>query len=628
MARQTAKARPDRGYYEFWLPAPQRAATELSKLDQYSRLARVPGAWVEGDIVYAPRNAGQVVAKLIQNAGLTPAWRYEPGFTETKLVSVEQLQELLEKNGWLKPRTIELMQDRPYQPAAVVRALAGGGGLIDAAPGAGKTIIGLAFIGAVMPPGGGSAIFVTKTAARLQIASEVSNRTNALAIILEGERGDGAEVHQRIQELTKNAPVELGVGGPKIIYVIGWDVLPAWKGFLGALRARVAIFDEIHRAQSHKRNKRVDLAEGAMTFRKLTTFSAAAERVSRSVRFRLGMTGTPMPDRPRNLWSPLDILEPKDFGPYWGFADVYCKPDKPNPFRTKDDSGASHLDELASRVASLHIQIPREVTHKDLPPATLVIDRIPPDAQNKPLGGWNRDFARARREGKEALFQTRLERAASTKHDYVVGHLDEAVAAKLKVVILSGRRSDTEKLFERATKCMEKAKLVEGDDRTRVWLGHGGISETARHQAAVEYMAIDGPAILVATGYSMGESLDLHDTDHAIITMLPFRVAELIQWPGRFTRVGQKRPVLIRFVVAERNAADESVAAILLGKLPNVVKVLGDGQANEMSIALEGVKGNERALLNSLFEKMARMESDYGVTEFPEPGSTIKELAE
>ena len=117
-------------------------------------------------------------------------------------------------------------------------------------------------------------------------------------------------------------------------------------------------------------------------------------------------------------------------------------------------------------------------------------------------------------------------------------------------------------------------------------------------------MSAPGPALLVGTGDAWGESVDLQDTDLAIISMLPWTPDKVIQWEGRFARLGQKRPVLVSYIIA-RTTADEHVADLLLDKLPHVGEIAEDVAAEEIEGALAGVDESEGAPLR-LLERIAQ----------------------
>jgi len=72
--------------------------------------------------------------------------------------------------------------------------------------------------------------------------------------------------------------------------------------------------------------------------------------------------------------------------------------------------------------------------------------------------------------------------------------------------------------------------------------------------------------------------------------MLPYDPGQLRQWEGRFTRLGQKRPVVIYYVIAE-GTVDEHVAQLLIEKLPAVERIARDSELAEAGSVLAGYDG-------------------------------------
>lgn len=117
----------------------------------------------------------------------------------------------------------------------------------------------------------------------------------------------------------------------------------------------------------------------------------------------------------------------------------------------------------------------------------------------------------------------------------------------------------------------------------------------------------------LASNVVVHNSLNLQDTDIAIIAMLPPTPGEVEQLEGRFSRHGQQRKLLIRYLVAE-GTYDEHVAQILIDKMPSVEKVIGDeGTALDgFRKAIGGVE-NEQALIDAVFAKV--VSGDYEIDE-------------
>lgn len=117
---------------------------------------------------------------------------------------------------------------------------------------------------------------------------------------------------------------------PAGMYIINYDILHAWLDWLKALSPQIVVADEIHYAKEKESRRSRALAELCL-----------------GVPHVLGLTGTPIENRPIELWHPLYIIRPDLFPNWRAFAQRYCRPRR-TPWGGWDFSGASHLDELNS----------------------------------------------------------------------------------------------------------------------------------------------------------------------------------------------------------------------------------------------------------------------------------------
>jgi SNF2 family DNA or RNA helicase len=110
--------------------------------------------------------------------------------------------------------------------------------------------------------------------------------------------------------------------------------------------------------------------------------------------------------------------------------------------------------------------------------------------------------------------------------------------------------------------------------------------------------------VLVGTGEAWGTAVDgLQCTDAAFFVMLPYTPGQLTQWEGRFTRLGQDRPVVIYYCIAE-GTVDEHVASILLDKIAKAEQVTDSGSLDGASEALAGLDDPD-AVIDSILAKIA-----------------------
>lgn len=104
-------------------------------------------------------------------------------------------------------------------------------------------------------------------------------------------------------------------------------------------------------------------------------------------RIRVFMSGTPIPNRPIEIWPIISALAPDEFGNFKAFAMRYCNGHEEMVSKTKKVfvfDGASHLEELQERLRSIcMIRRLKEDVLKDLPPKRRQIISLPPSEKAK-----------------------------------------------------------------------------------------------------------------------------------------------------------------------------------------------------------------------------------------------------
>ena len=259
------------------------------------------------------------------------------------------------------------------------------------------------------------------------------------------------------------------------------------------------------------------------------------------------------------------------------------------------------MDELKKRFSFAVHQVSYSTTHGQLPAKRRIVTYVSPEDQIKSVG-FAKEMRDADKRGGVSALECRLAEAASRKRKAVIDLVTDAVASRQKIVVFTGRRKDCETLHEAIKKAVGEG--------VPVWMGHGGTPVGTRDMIRESYMAQGGPCVLVGTGDAWGESVNLQDTDLAIVSMLPYTPGQVIQWEGRFARKGQKRPVLLHYLICE-GTVDEHVAGMLLSKLPAVDKVAQDEQVRGFGDDIAGLQ-DEKALVSSLISKIGAAGDDDG----------------
>jgi SWI/SNF-related matrix-associated actin-dependent regulator 1 of chromatin subfamily A len=539
----------------------QQISLETVPPEVRALLTSIPGIRSRAGLLQVPENASWVVLELLGSLGTPSQPCVRPGLARAA-------------QPWLREWVPGFLTS--YQREGIAWALGKPSQSCHFhwSAGSGKTLGAIVWICAAGP---GLTVVVTKAAIRPTWARELETYTQGIhSEVLDGETpGD----------LVGSIPLDRPV-----VLVTGYDTLPGWIDALVKLKPRSVVFDEIHHVKSHQRwQAQVNGDSARPSFALKDNRAAACYRLSRVAKRRLGLTATPVTDRVRDLWAQLDLVHPGEWGSYWDWARRYAGATE-NTFGGMDDRGKSNLGELKRRLSYVSHRVPYSLANRDLPPKRRLITYVKVCDQNRAEGGISKELKMAAKFGPTAILEARLMEAASRKRKVVLAHARDALEGGLKVTIFTGRRVDCERLAEEAQ-----------DTRWKTFSGHGGDSPERREELRRLYMASGGPALLVGTGDAWGEGLDLQDTDLAILAMLPYTPGRIIQYEGRFARLGQKRPVLIRYFIAE-GTVDEHVAAILLGKLPAVEKATDSDEISGLGRELIGA--SEEELVASLVEKV------------------------
>jgi len=548
----------------------QQISLETVPPEVRALLVSIPGIRSRGGLLQVPENASWLVLELLGSLGTPSQPCVRPGLARAA-------------QPWLREWVPGFLTS--YQREGIAWALGKPSQSCHFhwSAGSGKTLGAIVWNLAAGPS---LSVVVTKAAIRPTWARELETYTQGVhSEVLDGETpGD----------LVGSIPLDRPV-----VLVTGYDTLPGWIDALVKLRPHSVVFDEIHKVKSHRRWQ-AEVGNGArVSFSLKENQAAACYRLSRIAKRRLGLTATPVTDRVRDLWAQLDLVHPGEWGTYWDWARRYAGATE-NTFGGMDDRGKSNLAELKRRLSYVSHRVPYSLANRDLPPKRRLVTYVKVCDQNRAEGGISKELKRAAKFGPTAILEARLMEAASRKRKVVLAHARDALEGGLKVVIFTGRRVDCERLRAEAGDWRDLSGLF-------LFSGHGGDSPEAREKIRRDYMAALGPALLVGTGDAWGEGLDLQDTDLAIFAMLPYTPGQVIQWEGRFARLGQKRPVLIRYVIAE-GTVDEHVAQILLGKLPAVEKAIDSDEIAGLGRELIGA--SEEELVASLVDKIMGQESN------------------
>lgn len=160
------------------------------------------------------------------------------------------------------------------------------------------------------------AIIICPSILKLNWQREIRKFLGEHSVILEGKK-----------------PVPLSRIRENSLIIINYDILQYWLDCLKNIRPQTVIIDECHYCKNRQAKR-----------------TKAVKELCRNVPHILALGGTPIVNRPAELFPILNTIWPKEFSSFWTFAFRYCAPKK-NRWGW-DFTGASNLSELHSKLSA------------------------------------------------------------------------------------------------------------------------------------------------------------------------------------------------------------------------------------------------------------------------------------
>lgn len=351
--------------------------------------------------------------------------------------------------------------------------------------------------------------------------------------------------------------------------VIHYDILHAWASPILQWYPDVVCFDEAHMLQSEKSQRAI-----------------AARSIASVTPYKWGLTGTPLTNRPRDLWNVVDVLSPGRLGNFFQFGKRYCDAHQEEVAPGKvvwKFSGKSNLEELAGRTK--YFMLRRTVSDVGL--------QLPP--KTRQVVYFEKDKAAPSRitEVNGAEMRRHLDIAADNKlprvWELLQGHLESGA----RVVCFTWRRKVAEWLAGQASLHGYPTECI-----------HGGVTHAARGAALDRMAKGEGAALLCATIDSASVGVDFTFASVCVFAEIDYKPHALLQAEARLHRYGATSPVLIQYALAS-GTIDEVIANIVISKLDTFEEAIGTTGETLGADLL----GNEEDILASL---MAAIETSKG----------------
>jgi SNF2 family DNA or RNA helicase len=360
------------------------------------------------------------------------------------------------------------------------------------------------------------------------------------------------------------------------VVIINYDILAAHREQIKRSPWDVVILDECHYLKSGRADRTLEVFGGI----KRNPDKTIRERFDPIPAKRmLLLSGTPLVNKPKELWPLLKAIDPAGLGADWfHYARRYCEArpiERFNPELHRLErvgwwwDGAANLEELQEIMRSRFMvrRLKKDVL-KDLPAKRRQVIILEPKPQLAKLIAKEIKTYEEHAAGKTDYDQDLpsigeiaelRKKIALRKVPYAVEHIKEVLNEQSKVVIFAHHHEVLDALEEAF-----KGNCVRVDGRVPV----------VDRQNAVDLFQSDGNCKVFIGGIqAAGVGITLTASSTVIFVELDWVPGNITQAEDRCHRIGQKESVLIQHLILE-GSLDERVIDVIIKKQEILDKVL------------------------------------------------------
>ena len=466
------------------------------------------------------------------------------------------------------PAGLELL---PYQRAGIAVGLSRPNVLIGDEMGLGKTIQAIGIINA--DPSIRSALVVCPASLRINWNREIAKwitRPMTIAVVESKSEFPTAD-----------------------IVIINYDILDKFRDELRARAWDVLVADECHYMKNPK-TKRTVAVLGKWT-RKVEDRVAPIE-----ARRKVFLTGTPITNRPIELWPIVHALDPETFRSWYYFATRYCGAVQDR--FGMDVKGASNLGELQEKLrATILVRRLKADVLTELPPKRRQVIEIPANGSSSLVEAEREAWERNESRMIELKADVELAKASDDPEVY------KAAVARLRDGVMAGfneiakLRHDT--AVAKIPHVIEHLENTDGKvvvfahhkDVVRAIMEHFGSSAvkltgddpmSARQESVDRFQNDASVRFFVGSITAAGVGITLTSSAHVVFAELDWVPANVSQAEDRCHRIGQKNSVTVQHIVLD-GSLDARMAKIIVRKQEVIDKALDAEIEHEIEIPVD-----------------------------------------
>jgi len=350
------------------------------------------------------------------------------------------------------------------------------------------------------------------------------------------------------------------------IVIINYDILSrknknketvGWLETLLSIKFRTLIIDECHFIKNTRAIR-----------------TKAVHKLGRKAKHVLALSGTPLTNRPAELFSVLKLLHPKVYTSFRKFAWKYCNP-KWTPWGW-DYSGSKNLKELHQELKDLcMIRRRKSQVLKELPDKNRMVIPVEIERKSEYQLAENDFF-------KWLMTKTNVKKIPMAEKLVQLGCL-KRLAAELKMRMVfdwidTFLEETDEKLVIFAYHKKIIKTLVNKYKKISV-IVDGSVSMDKRKKAIKTFQKKRKVRLFIGNIIAAGTAITLTAAHSAVFVELDFVPGNHIQAEDRIHRIGQKEKVFVYYLVA-KGTIEEKLCKIIQKKAEIIASVL-DGKTKQ-----------------------------------------------
>lgn len=380
--------------------------------------------------------------------------------------------------------------------------------------------------------------------------------------------------------------------GPRVAHVsdvliINYDILDKWKDILLKEEWDYVIVDEAHYIKNEKAKR-----------------SKATIELSDKAGYRAYITGTPIVNKPKELWNLLNGLDPETWNDWWWFARRYCDAHRDSRGNWNAE-GASNLPELQQKLReTIMVRRLKIDVLKDLPPKRRQLIEISPSSAKHFKALEAEKKARAQFEAALKEVENASLSAAKSAIDKAIAHAHE-LREELSEEAENKFRNAVKRLnqarfaaFEELARIRHMTALAKVDDviafakealesteKVVIFAHHhdvmdalmdafgsqavcvrGGMSGLERQRSVDRFQEDSRIRVFIGGMYAAGVGLTLTAASTVIFAELDWVPGIISQSEDRCHRIGQKDCVVVYHIVLQ-DSLDYKLAHTIVTKL-------------------------------------------------------------